>query len=124
MSVEHPTDARETPRPAKLVESRPIWTYHGLNQWHNDRRNDVSDRDPDCGYQETVRIDYPSAYDGAFGRYHPEGDCVLIVKRDLDDEGLVRPYVVTVLALGDRPAWEREYVRCQVVYGHGGGFDG
>jgi hypothetical protein len=94
--------------------AEPIWTDHGRGQWHNPRRNDVCDREPSRGWRESVPVEYPDAYDGAWGRYHPPGDCVLICCRD---QMTRRPVVKTVINLPDRPPWEQEYVRCQVAFG-------
>ena len=96
----------------------PQWTKHGRRMWHNDRRNDVHDRDRDRGWHESVPVDYPSAYDGARGRYHADGDCVLIVKFDVTPCG-IQPFVITVLNLRDRPVEEQAYVRAQAQFGGG-----
>jgi hypothetical protein len=97
-------------------ESGPVWTDHGRKMWHNPRRNDVHSRDRARAWGESVRVEYPSAYDGAFGRYHRDGDVVLICKRTQTPDGR-RPVIVTVIDLTDRPLWEQEYVRYQAVYG-------
>jgi hypothetical protein len=89
-------------------------TNEAYTRWNNPRRNDVHDRDLERGYHESVRVDYPDAYGGAWGRYHVDGDCVLIVCRD---QATSRPVVKTVLNLPDRLPWVQEYVRCQVAYG-------
>jgi len=94
----------------------PHWSDHALNEWTNPRRNDVPDRDPGEGWANSQRVDYPSADAQTWGRYHPDGDCVLIVTGD-EIDGQRRRVVVTVLNLDDRPVWEQVYVRCQVRYG-------
>lgn len=109
------TTDRADPMPA------PRWTKHGRKQWRNRRRNDVPDRDLDQAWAESIPVDYPSARDGARGRYHADGDCVLLVKDDDDPRGRLRPHVVTVLNLDDRDRWEQYYVRCQAWYNSGGG---
>lgn len=96
----------------------PVWTKHARAQWREPRRNDVSGRALDRGFRESQRVEYPSAKEGAHGRYHAEGECVLICKYDHID-GVVRPVVVTVINLRDRPPWERYYVRCQTRFGGG-----
>lgn len=94
------------------------WTAHGLEKWHNARRNDVHMRDPDRGWRESVHVDYPGARDGARGRYHVDGEIILIVKDHITSDGR-QPVIVTCINLDDRPVWEREYVRCQVEFGGG-----
>ncbi|ELY96618.1 hypothetical protein [Natrialba taiwanensis] len=90
-----------------------VWTQHGREQWHNERRNAAADRSTERAWRESVEVDYPSARDGARGRYHPDGDCVLIVKRDAGGADVV----VTVINLNDRGVREQAYVRYQAAYG-------
>lgn len=103
---------------ASRTGAEPIWTDHGREMWYNPRRNDIPDRNHGLAYPQSVRVEYPSAYDGAVGRYHGDGDVVLIVKHERV-RGRRRPIIVTVIDLTDRPLWEQEYVRYQAVYGGG-----
>jgi len=101
-----------------IHDREPHWTDHGRDQWTNPRRNDVPDRDPEMAWHDSERVDYPSAKPEHWGRYHPDGDCVLIVTGD-EIDGQPRRVIVTVIDLTDRPIWEQVYVRCQVRYGRG-----
>jgi hypothetical protein len=101
-----------------IHDREPHWSAHARDKWSDPRRNDVPDRDPEKAWHDTQRVDYPSAKPEHWGRYYPDGDCVLIVTGD-EIDGAPRRVVVTVLPLSDRPIWERVYVRCQVRYGGG-----
>lgn len=99
-----------TQRPA------PLWSDHARDNWHNPRRNDCPDRDIGRAFRESEHVDYPSAKGDYYGRYHPDGDVVLICKSDRID-GQLYEVVVTAIRLRDRPLWEQEYVRYQFHYG-------
>lgn len=93
-----------------------FWSVHARERWFDPTRNDVSGRSPECGWRESVPVDYPSADGDTRGRYHADGDCVLLVKDDIV-RGQSRRVVVTVINLRDRELWEQEYVRCQARHG-------
>lgn len=107
--------AQTAPSPGK---ADPHWTRHSRERWHDERRNDVADRDRERGWWESIPVEYPSAESGYRARYHPDGDCVLLWTRDIV-EGDHRPVVVTVINLRDRQPEEQAYVRYQAHYGRG-----
>jgi len=87
------------------------WSTHARQRWSE--RSACPGRDLGRVWREAVRVDYPSARDGAVGWAHDGGDVVLLVTRDRAGDELV---VTTVIELDDRPVEERAYVRAQVVH--------
>jgi len=107
------SDSSETDR---VIAHEAIWSNHALNHWTHGRRNDVPEREPDDAYREAVPVHYPSARGGCWGRYHPDGDCILILT-DARKDGDCWPLVKTVIDLSDRSVEEQRYVRQQAENG-------
>lgn len=115
MSVDHNGKRSFTVgSPDMRVEATVEWSPHAKDRWQH--RGDA--RGYLRAFDESVEVDYPSAHSACRGRYHPEADAVLIVKRVRRLEVSIGwdfvDVVVTVIDLNDREPDEQEYVREQV----------
>lgn len=88
------------------------WSLHARRQWA--RRSACPGRDLDRVWYQSVPADYPPARDGAWARYHADGDVVLLLNSDDTPAERAERVVVTVIKLTDRPRDEQQYVREQV----------
>jgi len=84
------------------VDADLVWSNHAKDRW-DDRGNGVGYL---RAFEQSEEVDYPSAYDGARGRYHEASDVVLIVRRERQRDSAVGwrivDMVVSAIELGDR----------------------
>lgn len=78
-------------------------SYHVRVQWQD--RGDPDRDDLRAVWREADPVDYPSARNGAYARYHAPTDTVLLARQGA---------LVTCIELSDRPRDEQRHVRTQV----------